>query len=149
MAEEPTKHRGKCLLDWLRSRHLDEFGSVILGDEVRRIIDIDYPEMGTRAQFDALSLAELAAVDYARNVLLGEGKYLTQQNGDYRILLPSENARQVHQYIAHADKKLKRALKLSRNSPTLGTDSKSDNLSARIMMKRESIKSRIIMGGVQ
>ncbi|MCF7995783.1 MAG: hypothetical protein K9L88_13190 [Chromatiaceae bacterium] len=145
MAEEVTKHRGKCLIQWLRNAHLDEYGSVILGVDVRKIIGIEYPEVGTRAEFDSLSLAELAAVDYARNILLGEGKYLTQQSGDYRILLPSENARQIQLYMQHADKKLKRALKLSRNSPLLDTH-KQDNTSARILMKREAIKSRRIFG---
>ena len=145
MTEESTKHRGKCLIQWLRNAHLDEYGSVILGDDIRKVIGIEYPEVGTRSQFDSLSLAELAAVDYARNILLGEGKYLTQQNGDYRILLPSENARQINLYMQHADKKLKRALKLSRNSPLLDTH-KQDNTSARILMKRESIKSRRIYG---
>jgi hypothetical protein len=146
MSETSAKHRGKCLLQWMRHSGLDEFGSVIIGDKVREIINIQYPEMGTRAEFDNLALAELAAVDYARNILLGEGKYLAQSGGDYRILLPSENVRQINQYMSHADKKLKRALKLSRNTPTTDERDHQDNTSVRIMMKREAIRARRLFG---
>jgi hypothetical protein len=145
MAEQNAKQRGKCLLEWMRSRGLDEFGSVVLGGTVREVIGVSYPETATKSQFDSLALTELAAVDYVRNILLGEGKYLGQQGGDYRILLSSENARQVHLYMSHADKKLKRALKLSRNTPQ--TDGAAhDNTAARILMKREAIKSRMAWG---
>lgn len=145
MTDLSSKGRGKCLLQWMRDRGLDEYGSVMLGDQVRAVIGVEYPETGTRSQFDSLSLAELAAVDYVRNILLGEGKYLGQQNGDYRILLPSENARQVLQYMSQADKKLKRALKLSRNSPVTDDQDHRDNTNARILMKREAIKSRALL----
>jgi len=145
MAEQTTTIRGKCLLEWIRANGLDEFGSVILGEVVRRVVGIQYPEVGTRAQFEELSLTELAVVDYVRNVLLGEGKYLAKKSGDYRILLPSENANQVYLYMAHADKKLKRALKLSRNAPRIDSHDV-DNVQARIIMKREGIKNRSIMG---
>ena len=141
-----AKSRGKCLLEWMRQCGLDEFGSVILGDQVRLVIGIEYPETGTRSSFNELALAELSAVDYVRNILLGEGKYLGQRGGDYRIFLPSENARQVHLYMDHADKKLKRALKLSRNTPTVDDVSPVDNTNARILMKREAIRSRRLFG---
>ena len=142
-----ARKRGKGLLEWMRQRGLDEFGSVMLGAQVRAVIGIDYPQTATKAEFDGLALAELAAVDYVRNILLGEGKYLGQQAGDYRILLPSENARQVHLYMAHADKKLKRALKLSRNTPKTDEVAQNiDNTTARILMKREAIKSRRLFG---
>jgi len=73
---------------------------------------------------------------------LGDGKYLAGDRGGYRILLPSENSKQVETYMRSADKKLNRALKLTRNTPKLDTV-KQDNSAARIMMKRESIRSRI------
>ena len=97
--------------------------------------------MGTRAQFDAISLLELAAIDYCRNHLLDGGKYLAGTDAGYRILLPSENQRQVELYMASADKKLSRALKLSKNSPALA-DIKHDQVEARIHMKRQHTRHR-------
>lgn len=135
------QHPGKDLLSWLRARRLDEYGSVIMGDDVRAVIGLEYPETASKAVFDSLGLKELSAVDYVRNVLISEGKYLSAQAGDYRILLPSENARQVDLYMSHADNKLKRAQKLMRNTPPIDT-SAPDNTDVRILMKRESIKDK-------
>lgn len=135
------QHPGKELLSWLRAFRLDEYGSVISGDDVRAAIGLEYPETASKSVFDSLSLKELSAVDYVRNVLLSEGKYLAAQAGDYRILLPSENARQVDLYMSHADNKLKRAQKLMRNTPHIDT-SAPDNTDVRILMKRESIKNK-------
>ena len=141
MSEE-RKHDGKCLLEWLRQEELTEYGSVFLGESVRDVIGLVMPEFGTKKEFDQVALRELSAVDYCRNVLLGEGKYLSQTQGDYRILLPSENARQIEQYIGNADNKLRRALKLSRNSPAMD-GSTLDQTSARILMKREGLKRHL------
>jgi len=138
MSEE-RKHDGKCLLEWLRQEELTEYGSVFLGESVRDVIGLVMPEFGTKKEFDHVALRELSAVDYCRNVLLGEGKYLAQDQGDYRILLPSENARQIEQYIGNADNKLRRALKLSRNSPAID-GGVLDQTSARILMKREGLR---------
>ena len=104
----------KELLAALRGRGLLEYGSVIKGEEVRDILGIEYPEVGTKKDFDEVALAELGAVDYVRNILLGEGKFIASHQGDYRILLPSENKRQVDAYMQQADRKLRRARKLSR-----------------------------------
>lgn len=128
----------KELYEELGARGLLEYGSVISGDVVRRIIGVQMPVIGTKRDFDEVALAELSAVDYVRNVLLGRGKYLTGSGGDYRILLPSENKRQVDIYMNQADNKLRRALKLSKNMPSVVK--RHDNTSARIMMKRESIR---------
>jgi hypothetical protein len=104
-------------------------------------IGIVIPPLGTKAQFDALALREMAVIDYVRNILLGRGMYLAYSFGIYRILLPSENLQQVESYISAADNKLSRALKLSRNSPKeVDIASKNHQTSARIMMKRESIR---------
>ena len=138
MSEE-RKHDGKCLLEWLRQEELTEYGSVFLGESVREVIGLVMPKFGTKMEFDQVALRELSAVDYCRNVLLGEGKYLSQTQGDYRILLPSENARQIEQYIGNADNKLRRALKLSRNSPAID-GGVLDQTSARILMKREGLR---------
>ena len=75
--------------------------------------------------------------------MLGEGKYIASNQGDYRILLPSENMRQIESYMAQADKKLRRAQKLSRNTPSTDQrDHRSDNIDARITMKRESVRGQ-------
>lgn len=123
----------------LQNRGLLKYGQVILGDLVRSILEIEYPETGTKKQFDEVALQELAAVDYVRNKLLGQGMYLTGVNGDYRILLPSENKKQIEAYMSSAERKLSRANKLSRNTPK-SADHKHDNTEVRIMMKRQAIK---------
>jgi len=115
------------------------YGSSIPGDFVRSVLNIKYPESAPKKVFDSLALQELAAIDYVRNILLAEGMYLSGDGSGYRILTPSENASQVQNYMAASDKKLRRALKLSRNTPR--TDSyKPDHTQARIEMKRETIK---------
>ena len=139
---EKRKHDGKCLLGWLRQEGLTEYGSVFRGESVRNVIGLVMPEVGTKKEFDSIALRELSAIDYCRNVLLGEGRYLTQHQGDYRILLPSENARQIEQYIGNADNKLRRALKLSRNSPAID-GGVLDQTSARILMKREGLRRHL------
>ena len=139
MSDTKRKSDGKCLLEWIRAKGFDEYGSVFLGNDVRRTLDIILPRTATKKVFDSLSLRELSAIDYCRNVLLGEGKYLAQHQGDYRILLPSENGRQIEAYIANADTKLRRALKLARNTPAVD-GSVNDQTSARLIMKREGLK---------
>ena len=131
----------KDLLRTLADAGLLEFGSVIKREVVHQALGITVPTMGTRAQFDAISLLELAAIDYCRNHLLDGGKYLAGTDAGYRILLPSENQRQVELYMASADKKLSRALKQSTNSPALA-DIKHDQVEARIHMKRQHTRHR-------
>ena len=132
----------KDLLLELRQRGLLEFGSVIKGSEVRDILGIAYPEYGTKKDFDEVALFELGAIDYVRNVLLGEGKYISSDRGDYRILLPSENKRQIDAYMSQADRKLRRAHKLSRNTPNIDTYKPTADSNVRIAMKRETMQSR-------
>lgn len=136
---------GKDLLSTLEAMGLIEYGAVIPSDKIRAILGISYPEIGTKSEFDKLSLLELSAVDYVRNVLLGRGMYISQWKGDYRILLPSENAKQVELYISSADKKLNRALKLTRNSPSMDTDNpKTNQLEARIVMKKLGSRRQLV-----
>lgn len=123
----------------LRARGLLEYGSVIAASVVHGLLDITVPDVGTKSDFDKLSLLELAAIDYVRNILLGEGKYLTGHAGGYRVLLPSENAAQIEQYIGSADKKLNRALKLSRNSPHTQSGHP-DQTEARVLMKQAGFR---------
>lgn len=133
----------KELLTTLRDRGLLEYGSVIKGDEVREILGIEYPEVGTKKDFDEVALAELGAVDYVRNVLLGEGKFIASHQGDYRILLPSENKRQVDAYMSQADRKLRRAHKLSRNTPSVESYKPHANNDVRIAMKLGNARNRV------
>lgn len=124
----------------LDARGLLEYGSVIESSVVHSALGIDMPTMASKSEFDRLALIELSAIDYVRNILLGQGKYLTGTDAGYRILLPSENSAQVEQYISSADKKLTRALKLFRNSPSAGS-SLPDQTEARILMKRAGMKN--------
>ena len=124
------------LFEELESRGLTEYGSVIDANMVRHFLGIVHPEIAPKAVYDKLALAELGAIDYVRNILLGRGKYITATPSGYRILLPSENSKQVDLYISSADRKLTRALKLNRNTPKeSGKDA--DQTEARIMMKRQ------------
>ena len=56
----------------------------------------------------------------------------------HRVLLPSENKAQVDAYMESADRKLERALKLSRNSPK--ASHLPDQTEARIMMRRKGYR---------
>lgn len=132
----------KELLHFLEQNKFIEFGAVIPSNIVQEKLGLVYPEIASKKEFDRLALEELAAIDYVRNVLLGRGMYLSGKDGNYRILLPSENARQVELYISSADKKLNRALKLTRNSPK--TDyTKPDQTEARIMMKKHGVRKHV------
>ena len=133
----------KELLTTLRDRGLLEYGSVIKGEDVRDILGIEYPEVGTKKDFDEVALAELGAVDYVRNILLGEGKFIASHQGDYRILLPSENKRQVDAYMQQADRKLRRARKLSSNTPPAESYTPSANHDVRLAMKIGSQRGRL------
>lgn len=112
-----TVQTGRDLLDFLIQKGLIKYGAVIDGDIIREFLDIHIPDLGSKQEFSDLALQELKAVDYVRNVLLGEGKYLRSDRGSYRILIPSENKIQCDLYISSAAKKLDRSLKLSRNTP--------------------------------
>lgn len=133
----------KDLLEALRENGLLDYGSHIPGDFVREALGIKYPEIGSKKEFDEIALKELGAVDYVRNAILNEGKYLAGMGSDYRILLPSENKEQIERYMSSAGRKLRRAGKLSRNTPP-AVNKNHDNISARIMLKRESIRGASI-----
>lgn len=139
MIVDHSKSKSKELLDWMRRNNLDDYGSIIMGEDVRRVLGITMPEVGTRRDFDAVAMDELSGVDYCRNALLGEGKYLSMIKGNYRILLPSENAAQVESYMRSAENKLKRGLKLHRNTSAGHVTSKKDTQS-RLVMRLSSIK---------
>lgn len=123
----------------LREQGYFEYGEVITGYQLRsafEIEEIEYPAM--KHEIDAQSLKELNAVDYIRNRLLNEGKYLKGDRDSYRILLPSENAAQVLSYMNSADNKLKRGLKLNKNTQVQYKINSNDEV--RAMMKLSNKK---------
>lgn len=127
----------------LDSEGMFEFGEFTERTMIYELLGLEMPEFASKEVFDRLAMLELAAVDYCRNVLLGRGKYLAGVPGGYRVLLPSENRAQVDAYMHSADRKLLRALKLSRNMPDMQND-QPDQTEARIMMKRKGMCGRFV-----
>ena len=116
-----------------------DYGEGISGFDLREIFEIDeieYPAM--KVDIDRQQLQELIVSDYIRNRLLNQGKYFKQTRDSYRVLLPSENAAQIISYMNSADNKLKRGLKLNKNTPPQYKISSNDEV--RAIMKKESIK---------
>ena len=72
-----------------------------------------------------------------------DGKFIASHQGDYRILLPSENKRQVDAYMSQADRKLRRAHKLSRNTPSVESYKPHANNDVRIAMKLGNARNRV------
>jgi hypothetical protein len=122
------------LLHALREAGLTEFGSVIEGAFVRRALNMTMPDVGTREDFNRVALAELAAIGYVRHHLLNEGKYITAERENYRILLPSENAQQVEAYLDAANRKRRMGLRLLRSTPP-GMATFPSQLEARLAMR--------------
>lgn len=137
MIEQATSKRESMrgLLEELTARGLTEYGSIIDGKLVQSLLGIEVPDVASKATFARLAMIELAAIDYCRNTLIGQGKYLQSTPFGYRVLLPSENRMQIDSYMGSADRKLARALKLSRNTPGM-VDTKPDQTEARILFKQ-------------
>lgn len=132
--------QGRDLLDYMRSTGLDEYGSVISAVDVRSILGIELPNVATQGEFNSLQLEELGAVDYVRNALLNDGKYFKSNGQAYRVLLPSENHEQVMLYMSSAEKKLKRAIKLEKNTPE--TSVSNGKQSSRALLQIRHIQSK-------
>lgn len=135
-------NKERRFLQELRSRGLLEYGSVITSHLVHELLDINLPDRATRAQFETASLVELSCIDHVRDALLSEGKYLGGCPQGYRVFLPSENASQVEVYMRSADRKLRRAQRLSRSTPRAATphgDTASHD--ARIALKQQPARS--------
>ncbi len=116
-----------------------EYGAVIPSKKLREIYgiaEIEYPAM--KHEINTQALQELAVTDYIRNKLLNDGKYLKGERDSYRVLIPSENAAQVLSYMNSADNKLKRGLKLNRNTPSQYRINNNDEVRAK--MKQEHCK---------
>jgi hypothetical protein len=138
-----AKEAYRDFLQYLIDAGLTDYGAVIPKQLVYDMLGLVVPSTGTWRQFNEIALLELAATDYVRSYLLNEGKYLAGTPSGYRVLLPSENAEQVESYVAQADKKLTRALKLSRNTPRAAADPRADQQEARVLMRQEGIRERL------
>jgi hypothetical protein len=66
----------KELYKVLEKKGLLGYGSVILGSMVRDLIGLKIPETASWIVYKELGLVELGAVQYVRNTLLDQGKYL-------------------------------------------------------------------------
>ncbi len=118
-----------------------EYGAIIEGQTLRESFDIEeieYPAL--KREIDKQQLEELSVADYIRNKLLNEGKYFKQVRDHYRVLLPSENTAQVLSYMNSADNKLKRGLKLNKNTPAQYKIHQNDEV--RAIMKQSNIKEQ-------
>lgn len=125
---------------FLESKEYLQFGSVIPVQIIHDSLGIVYPETGTREDFKTLELYELNATDHIRFALLKRGMYFQKDGTAYRILLPSENAKKVSNMMNAADRKLRRASTLLKNTPVEATSGSPDNTAVRIEAKRDSIK---------
>ncbi len=133
--------------DELFDSRLLEYGSVILREDIHKLLDIKVPDVGTKAEFDRITLIELSAIGYVRGELLKMGRYLAGTPAGYRVLLPSENAKQVELYINAASKKLKRAQTLSSNTPK-EYKADLDRSEARSVMMQDGMRSRFSFTGI-
>jgi hypothetical protein len=132
----------RAIMEELESLGWFEFGAMIEVSQYRDRFNIIYPDYGTKREYDKLELEELGVIDFIRSQLLNQGKYLKRDGAVYRILLPSENATQVQQLMGNADNKLKRAIKLAKNTPQ-NVNSIDIQVMVRASMKRESIMENI------
>ena len=127
----------KELFAALMARDLTGYGAEFPATLVHEILGIQYPESASKKVFDDLALRELGAIDYVRNILLGQGKYLEAKGDVYRICLPSENRTHVERYMKSADNKLRRASRLSRSTPATANAAPSQS-NVRMHLKQTS-----------
>lgn len=130
----------KELFTALVNNGLVDYGSEFPASFVHEVLGLEFPETAPKRVFDELALKELGAIDYVRNILLGQGKYLEAKGAMYRICLPSENRAYVERYMKSADKKLKRASRLSRSTPQTDTAAPSQE-DVRMHFKQTSRRS--------
>lgn len=135
---KPNPHR--ALFDALDAQGLLEYGSFIPGELVREVLGLEMPALGTKAQFDAISLSELGAIDGVREILLNLGKYIAGSSDGYRILTPGENSLQIDRYLSHAQNKIRRARKLERTSPAMTNGRPSQHAARRLMIEKTARK---------
>lgn len=130
----------ETLLDHMESRGLTEYGAHIPGEVVRDFLGIQIPVLGTKSQFDALTLKELSGVQQAREALLKQGKYLAAEGPDYRILTPAGNLLKIEAYESSAARKMRKAVTLAKATPN-ATQEISQAL-ARIQIRQASVSRK-------
>lgn len=101
----------------LRAKKMTDYGAEIPRTFLLETLGIEEPQIATREEWQRLELQEMAVVDYVRNLLIDQGKYLERTRSGYRIALPSENMAQVDAYMSAADKKIRRGQRLLRATP--------------------------------
>ena len=129
------------LYERLKKMDLVDYGSHIPRSLVHEILGIEVPEYGTLKEFQDIQLLELKEIDSVRTILIKSGRYLAQDNGDYRVLLPSENQAQVKNMLEGISRKAKKAEALLANTPSSCQD-KRDNTKVRLEAIKQSINSR-------
>jgi hypothetical protein len=142
MAEAATKDSttpGEKLWSILREQDRTHYGDRFPISLVHSALGILVPKVGSRRDFERIALIELAAIDYVKNRLVDEGKWLTRQGSEYYIPLPSENAHFIDNMLASAQRKLKRARRLRSN--TQAEEATTDQTASKILMIEDSVKS--------
>ena len=134
-----TNNSKRAIIEEMRALGFFEYGTVVECKRYREFFGIVYPESGTKKEFDTLQLEELSHIDFIRNQLLNEGKYIKRDGECYRILLPSENESQVRSYMENADGKLKKAIKLAKNTPKVAYEnSYNDVIRAQLKLTKNN-----------
>ena len=125
----------------LKDNGMLEYGAEIPRDLLLELLAIEVPQTATRDEWARLELQEMSAVDYVRNLLLDQGKYLERTRSGYRVALPSENMAQVDNYMSAADKKIRRGQRLLRSTPEQYVTERKDE-SARLHLRQREDNSR-------
>lgn len=135
------------LYEALKAAGLLVYGSKIPLSLIHELIGIEPLEVGTRAQFDKIALAEVAATDDVRSKLLEMGMYFGKsKDGDgYYIPLPSENSKIIEKYFTEGRRKFNRARKLNRTTPT-EHNAMPDQTEARIRAQLDGMRQPILTG---
>ena len=121
------------LFDYLERLGMLHYGSHIPGPIIREFLGIEIPVIATKATYDTLALCELDHIQKVREALLKRGMYIKAAGEDYRILLPSENYKQIRTYEESAGRKMKKAVLLAKTTPK--ETHTYDQSSARLQMK--------------
>jgi hypothetical protein len=139
------------IVNSLRQQHLLDYGSVIKRQDLLQLFGIpiytDDNIVGLnleqiRSRLKNADLQELAVSDHIRRILLLEGKYFERNGDTYRVAMPSENAAMADNFMKAAQRKIRRARVLLKNTP--GDIVETSNLASRLLMAERSSGRTII-----
>jgi len=102
----------KDIFKIMQENKLFDYGNIIKQSEIHDIFSIKVPDVGTFKDFQDVQLLELGCIGFIREQLIKEGKYIKKEGTNYRVLLPSENAKQADEMYNQAKRKYTRADKL-------------------------------------